>query len=134
MGNLEAGLRCTLRLDGFTSGMDEPVILVVTTFPDMENARRIAAGLVETGHAACVNLLPGVESFFRWEGKIHHDNEVVGLIKTTRAALPGLQDALRGLHPYTCPESLVFPADGGLEAYLDWVRASVGQTADPGLR
>lgn len=105
--------------------MNDAVIMVISSFPNQEVARQIGTELVERQYAACIQLLPGVESIYRWEGNVCREPETVALIKTTRAALPALADALRALHPYECPELLAFPAEGGLPAYLEWVTGAV---------
>lgn len=101
--------------------MKDAVILAISSFPNQEVARQIGTELVERQTAACVQILPGAESIYRWEGKLCREPETIALIKTTRAALPALAEVLRELHPYDCPELLSFPAEGGLPAYLEWV-------------
>ena len=102
----------------------ENAMVVLCTFPDLDQARQIGAALVERQVAACVNLLPGVESIYRWEGKVERAGEVLGMIKTTRYA--ELEAAIRELHPYEVPEILALGVTGGSAAYLDWVVASCG--------
>jgi periplasmic divalent cation tolerance protein len=97
-------------------------VVVLCTFPDLDQARQIGAALVERQVAACVNLLPGVESIYRWEGKVERAGEVLALIKTAR--YPDLEAALRELHPYDVPEILAFPIAAGLPAYLAWLAES----------
>lgn len=101
----------------------EPVV-VLCTFPDLDQARQIGAALIETQVAACVNLLPGVESIYRWEGKVERAGEVLALIKTTR--YPDLEAKLRELHPYEVPEILALPVAAGLPDYLGWLKESCG--------
>jgi periplasmic divalent cation tolerance protein len=112
--------------------MDDSVMIGFATFPNLEVARQIGTELVERQCAACVNLLPGAESIYRWEGKIHRDAEVVAIVKTTRQALPDLEAALRELHPYACPEWVAFEAADGLPAYLDWVRQNTNRNPEVG--
>ena len=81
--------------------------VVLCTFPDLEQARQIGAALVERQVAACVNLLPGVESIYRWEGKVERAGEVLAILKTTR--YDELEAAIRELHPYEVPEVLALP-------------------------
>jgi periplasmic divalent cation tolerance protein len=100
------------------------VMIVLCTFPDIEQARQIGAALVERQVAACVNLLPGFESIYRWEGKVERASEVLGLIKTTRYA--DLEAAIRELHPYEVPEVLALEVTGGLPGYLHWLAESCG--------
>lgn len=95
------------------------VMVVLCTFPDLDQARQIGAALVERQVAACVNLLPGVESIYRWQGRVERAGEVLALFKTTR--YPELEAALRELHPYEVPEILALPVAAGLPAYLEWL-------------
>lgn len=101
---------------------DQVAVVVLCTFPDVEKARAIAAELVERRLAACVNLLPGVESIYRWEGKVERAGEVLAVIKTTR--YPELETALKELHPYEVPEILALPVAAGLAGYLKWLGES----------
>jgi periplasmic divalent cation tolerance protein len=96
----------------------QPVV-VLCTFPNLDQARQIGAALIETQVAACVNLLPGVESIYRWEGEVERAGEVLALIKTTRYA--DLEAKIRELHPYDVPEILALPVAAGLPAYLAWL-------------
>lgn len=101
------------------------ILLCLTTCPDAASAERIAEALVAERRAACVNVLPGLRSIYRWQGAIERADEHLLLIKTTRAAWPALQARLLELHPYELPELLaVEPADG-LPAYLQWVAEAV---------
>jgi periplasmic divalent cation tolerance protein len=97
----------------------ENAMVVLCTFPDLDQARQIGAALVERQVAACVNLLPGIESIYRWEGKVERAGEVLAVIKTTRYA--DLEAAIRELHPYDVPEILALPVAAGLPAYLKWL-------------
>ena len=103
----------------------ENAMVVLCTFPDIDQARQIGAALVERQVAACVNLLPGVESIYRWEGKVEQASEVLALIKTTR--YPDLETAIRELHPYQVPEIIALPITAGLPAYLQWLGESCTQ-------
>ena len=97
------------------------VLLILTNLPDRASAERVAEALVIQRVAACVNVLAECASIYRWEGKLEHASEVPLLIKTTRAAYPKLEDALRKLHPYELPEIIALPVDTGLPEYLNWV-------------
>lgn len=99
------------------------VLICVCAFPDADVASRIAHALVEARAAACVNLLPGATSVYRWDGRVETATEVVGLIKTRRDRLDALSALTRGLHPYDVPELVAIEAVGGLPAYLHWVAA-----------
>lgn len=97
--------------------------VALITAPDAETARRIARALVEERLAACVNVVPGVTSIYRWEGALHEDAELLLIAKTTEDRLPALAERLAVLHPYALPELVVLaPSAGSSEAYLAWVR------------
>jgi periplasmic divalent cation tolerance protein len=98
------------------------VLLVLTNLPDAESADRLARRLVEERVAACVNRLAPCVSTYRWQGEIENATETPLLIKTTRAAYPRLEQAIRAAHPYELPEIVAVPVEQGLPAYLDWVR------------
>ena len=95
--------------------------IVLCTVPDADTGQRIASRLVEYGHAACVNLLPGVRSVYRWKGEVHSDEEALLMIKARAADYPKLEAAILELHPYELPEIIAVPLTGGLPQYLDWV-------------
>lgn len=99
----------------------DEILLVMTNLPDRTAAERIAKNLVTEGVAACVNILADCTSVYHWEGKLNRTSEVPLLIKTTKAAYPRLQDALRKLHPYEVPEIIALPVSAGLPEYLNWV-------------
>ena len=96
-------------------------LLCFCTCPDAASAERIATVLVEERLAACVNILPGLRSVFRWQGSVQRESEVLLLIKTTRSRYPALQARLPQLHPYELPELLAVESVFGLPAYLQWV-------------
>ena len=97
------------------------VLLCLCTCPDVACAYTIATALVEERLAACVNQLPGLQSVYRWEGKVERAEEVLLLIKTTRDRLPALTARVQALHPYELPELIAVEAAGGLAPYLAWV-------------
>lgn len=96
-------------------------LLVITNLPDRASAERLANALVEQQLAACVNILAGCDSVYRWQGGIERAHEVPLLIKTSEAAYPALESAVRELHPYDLPELIALKIDGGLPAYLGWL-------------
>lgn len=98
-----------------------PVLIVFCTCPDATTADAIAQALVSERLAACVNVLPGVRSTYRWQGAVEHADEVLLLIKTTRGRLDALSARVQALHPHELPEVLAVEAHGGLTPYLDWV-------------
>jgi len=101
--------------------------LVITNCPDEETANRIALAVVEAQLAACVNILPRVQSIYRWQGAVESAVEVPLLIKTTAAAYPALEAAIRERHPYDVPEIIALPITAGLPAYLNWLVAETRQ-------
>jgi periplasmic divalent cation tolerance protein len=107
------------------------VLVCYCTCPDAASAERLARALVEERLAACVNLLPGVHSIYRWQGAIEQAGEVLLLVKTTRARLDALAARVRALHPHELPELIAVEAAGGLPGYLDWVAAE-SHAADSG--
>ena len=99
------------------------VVVVLVTAPSSEVADRLASGAVEARVAACVAILPGIRSVYRWQGAVEQADEVQLVIKTTRDRVDALRTALLALHPYQVPELLVLPVVDGLPAYLSWVVA-----------
>ena len=100
--------------------------LVITNCPDEETANRIALAVVEAKLAACVNILPRVQSIYRWQGAVETAGEVPVLMKTTVARYAELEAAIRARHPYELPEIVAVPVEHGLPAYLDWVADETG--------
>jgi periplasmic divalent cation tolerance protein len=99
-------------------------VLVLTTLPADADAGSFARSLVEERFAACVSLLPVMESTYRWEGQVEREAERQVFIKTARARVAALWERVRALHPYDVPEFLVLPIVDGNEAYLRWVGES----------
>ena len=95
--------------------------LVLTTAASLEEAKKIAHALVESRMAACVNVIPKIESVYRWEGKVEEAQEYLLLIKTTAEASPGVREAIQRLHSYEVPECIVLGVEEGSEAYLKWI-------------
>jgi len=98
------------------------VHIAFCTCPDVEVAESLADDLVEAGLAACVNILPGVRSIYRWQGAVERGEEALMMIKTTGARLTALVARIRELHPYDVPEVICHPITAGHDHYLDWVR------------
>jgi periplasmic divalent cation tolerance protein len=107
--------------------MAEKILLALSTFPDAEIARRISNQLVSERFAACANILPSVESIYRWKDKIESGNETLVLFKLSEDRQSAFQDKLRSLHPYDVPEIIFVPVTGGLPEYLQWVTENCGQ-------
>ena len=99
----------------------EQALLVITNLGNIDSARILARALVERRLAACVNMLPGVQSVYRWRDAIEEEAEVMLLIKTTARCYAELEQAIKALHPYELPEIIALPLSAGLPAYLDWI-------------
>ena len=95
--------------------------LILCTCPDEECAEQLAHALVEQRVAACVNILPGIRSVYRWQGKLESAQENLLLIKSHSQAYPALEQLIQRLHPYELPEIIAVPVENGLPAYLDWI-------------
>jgi periplasmic divalent cation tolerance protein len=100
--------------------------IILCTCADHEQAERIAHHLVELRLAACVNILGGMQSIYRWQGGVESAAEVLMLIKSSTAHRDQVQSAIAGLHSYEVPEFLVLSVSAGSEAYLAWLGASLG--------
>ena len=101
---------------------DPDLRVVLLTAPDAGCAERLARALVEERLAACVNTVPGVRSFYRWEGRVEDAAEILLVVKTRADRTAALAARVRELHPYELPEVLELAAAGGSAEYLDWVR------------
>jgi periplasmic divalent cation tolerance protein len=101
--------------------MAEKVLLALSTFPDQETARSVSNDLVTKKLAACANILPGVESIYRWKEQIESGNETLVLFKLSKDRQSVFQEKLRSLHPYEVPEIIFVPISSGLPKYLRWV-------------
>ena len=101
--------------------MAEKILLVLSTFPDRETAQRIANQLVTEKFAACANILPAVESIYRWKEKLETGNETLVFFKLSEDRQSDFQNKLRSLHPYEVPEIIFVPVSSGLPEYLRWV-------------
>jgi periplasmic divalent cation tolerance protein len=99
-------------------------LLALSTFPDAETARRISNQLVTERVAACANILPSVESIYRWKEKVETANETLVFFKLSADRQAAFQEKLRSLHPYEVPEIVFVPVASGLPDYLRWVAES----------
>lgn len=106
------------------SGTGARVVLV--TAPDAAAAEELVGTLVEEGVVACGNILPGIRSIYRWEGRVENSTEALVLFKTTVDGAARLAERVPALHPYDVPEVLVLPVEAGHRPYLDWIAESVG--------
>jgi periplasmic divalent cation tolerance protein len=104
----------------------DEICIALTTTGSAEEAAQIARMLVERRLAACVNVLPGVRSIYRWKGKVDETDEVMLVIKTSRSQAVAAEAALREVHSYDLPEFLLLPVSGGGAAYLSWLRDGLG--------
>jgi periplasmic divalent cation tolerance protein len=102
--------------------------VILSTCPDRESADRIAAALVEDRLAACAQVLPGLSSVYRWQGRVERSEELLLIVKTTHPEECILR--LEALHPYEVPEAVILEVTGGSEAYLNWA-AAVTDATDP---
>ena len=98
-----------------------PLLVVLSTFPDAAAAHAAAKVLVNERLAACVNLVPGVVSVYRWKEKVETSQEVLAVIKTTAGRYPELEQRLKEIHPYEVPEIVALPAAAVADTYLAWV-------------
>ena len=101
--------------------------LVLTTCGSLEEARRIAQELIGRRLAACVNIVPQIESIYRWQGEVETATEWLLIIKTTSDAFETLRDRLVKLHSYDVPECVEITIEDGSAAYLEWIGNSVSE-------
>ena len=106
--------------------MPPKILLALSTFPDAETARRISNELVKEKFAACANILPTIESIYRWKEKIETGSETLVLFKLGEDGQSVFQQKLRSLHPYEIPEIIFVPISSGLPEYLRWVADNCG--------
>ena len=100
--------------------------LVLVTAPDLKVARRLTGLILDARLAACVNLVPKIESYYWWQGKRETSREVLLVIKTTKRRLAALEKTVLAAHPYETPEFVVLPVTGGNAPYLVWWTANCG--------
>ena len=99
--------------------------IVLSTAGSEEEARRIARHLVEEQLAACVNIVPQIESIYRWQGRVESSQEWLLIITTTSERFASVRDAIRELHSYELPECIAISVEDGSAAYLEWIGQSV---------
>lgn len=112
--------------------MEPAVRAVLVTAPDLEVAERLATQLVEERVAACANLVRGITSIYRWEGRVERAEEVLLILKTSDERLPDLVARAAELHPYDVPEILALEVPTGHEPYMAWVRRETSSAATDG--
>ncbi|HEX7181760.1 MAG TPA: divalent-cation tolerance protein CutA [Thermoanaerobaculia bacterium] len=105
-------------------------IVVVTTVGTEEQAYLIAREIVSRRQAACVNIVPGIRSIYRWKGKICKDGELLLIVKTLEDEFEGVMATIRELHSYELPEILAFNVSRGERGFLEWIRSSVDKEAE----
>ncbi len=105
--------------------MTDALVVLVTT-PSAERAAELARALVEERLAACGNVVPGLRSIYRWEGKVQDEAEALLVLKTTRARFEALRERVLALHPYEVPEVLALRVEAGSALYLAWIGAETG--------
>lgn len=99
-------------------------LTVLCTVPNTETGQNIARVVIHEGLAACVNLLPGITSVYRWQGQLQENSEVLLLIKTRQERYAALEARIKELHPYEVPEVVALKIETGLGSYLDWIAES----------
>jgi periplasmic divalent cation tolerance protein len=97
------------------------LVMIYTTWPDVDKARAAARALIGQRLAACVNILPAMTSLYRWEGGIEQADEVVMLIKTSRTSIKAIEEAVMRLHPYDTPAFMALAVSQSSHAYADWL-------------
>lgn len=107
--------------------MEEKYIVVYVTAPNIETASKIAETIVEKRLAACVNIIPKINSIYWWEGKIERDEEVLLIIKSRREIFEKLSMAIKEIHPYNVPEIIALPIIKGNKEYLEWINGETTQ-------
>ncbi len=101
--------------------MQQKPQIVFNTCPDQQTAQHIATQLVELQLAACVNIIPAIESVYSWQGKVESETEYLLIIKTHSDCYTELESTIQALHPHELPEVVAVPIEAGLPAYLDWI-------------
>lgn len=101
---------------------EKMVVAIYSTMGNTEDAKKIARSLVEEKLVACVNIIPKIESVYRWQGKIEEDDECVLIAKTTDKNVDKTIQKIQELHPYDLPDIVVLPIIGGLKEYLNYVK------------
>ncbi len=111
---------------GAAPSSGEAAVIVYATFASLAEAEAIAGELVAMHLAACVNLIPGMRSVYRWQGLVEHGEEVVAIIKTRAALAERVVGLVRVLHSYTNPALVVVPTAGGSADFLAWITGETG--------
>jgi len=99
------------------------VLVILVTAENQKEARRIGEGMVNAKLAACANIVPGIQSIYRWKGKVVKAQEVLIILKSTRPRYRALEKAIKAMHTYETPEIIALPVKEGLDQYIEWVRS-----------
>ena len=99
------------------------VLVVLVTAVNQKEAVRIGEGMVNAKLAACANIIPGIQSIYRWEGKVVKAQEVLLILKSTKPRYRALERAIKAMHTYETPEIIALPVKEGLDRYIGWVRS-----------
>jgi len=99
------------------------VLVILVTAVNQEEARKIGKGMVNAKLAACANIIPGIQSIYRWKGKVVKAQEVLIILKSTRPRYHALEKAIKAMHSYETPEIIALPVKEGLDQYIGWVRS-----------
>jgi periplasmic divalent cation tolerance protein len=106
-------------------------IVILVTAGSLRESKKIARHLVEQRLAACVNILPPIQSLYRWKGKLNEDREFLMLIKSSRELFEEIKATILTLHSYTTPEIICLPIVDGSADYLQWITDSIEQVSQP---
>jgi periplasmic divalent cation tolerance protein len=101
--------------------MADEIVIAFSTFPDLETARRVALQIVDLRLAACGNIVPQIQSIYRWQGKLESGEEALAIFKLSASRYAEFETRLRSLHPYEVPEIISCKVNAGLPQYLQWV-------------
>ena len=104
---------------------EKEYVVVLNTCPGSITAKQIAQDLVANNHAACVNIIPAIQSVFKWGNQVKNENEYLLIIKTTRENYENVEKRIRALHPYELPEVIAVPITTGLDGYLNWINQAI---------
>jgi len=119
----------------FLFGIADPIMaaksrfmVVLSTAPSKKTGRDIAREIVSAGLAACVNIVPGLVSIYKWDGRLEESDEVLLLIKTSRERVETVVEKITSLHPYDVPEVIALPIEAGHQPYLEWINSIVSSS------